>query len=119
MIFFMILFDYVAHVCGVCGWGMGVGCCANARVCVHGPGQRSASGILPLNAVHLDFPAVSVFVPFPIALIQPSDKSDLKEKVQSITAGSSRQRELEAVSHVYILNPYMVPPAVGVSSHLN
>lgn len=86
MIFFMILFDYVVHVCGVCGWGMGVGCWANAR-CVHGPGQRSASGILPLNAVHLDFPAVSVFVPFPIALIQPSDKSNLKEKESPVDHG--------------------------------
>lgn len=64
-------------------------------MCMHGLGQRSASGIISQNAIHLDFTDVSVFVSFPVAVIKSSDKSNLREKALSVMAGKSRQGELE------------------------
>lgn len=66
-----------------------------------GLGQRSASGILPLNVI-LIFPEGSVFVSFPIALNQYSDKSSLEEKVQSVMQGRQGSRSLKQSATLHI-----------------
>lgn len=65
--------------------------------CVHGLGQRSASGILPLSAL-LIFPEGSIFVSFPIAPNPYSDKSSLEEKVQSGRQGLQGGRSLKQLA---------------------